>query len=160
MVALDACSVLNCGVSHAPWTFHQKYICLTGSSCPWRKMTDKKEGRYEASSCGCSRWDYVLANTGSDWGYGNGSPMKHRLSIISQNPSAKCETTGRCNPVIIMLKEPRSSDTGVYVMGIHAPNGKDPLQRFAINVSPSNVAKVPSSDEVSAVVIEERFQSV
>ena len=124
---IDFCSVIHCKENQKAHVFSEKYICETYAGT--RFPRDRR----------CGSWEFVITNSGPHlWNYKprkastGPDPLTDRLTIIKGQFDPNCKLD-RCNPLIITLKRPRSSDTGSYVLGSYE-EGSDPLGNFMITV--------------------------
>ncbi|XP_028457742.1 uncharacterized protein LOC114571127 [Perca flavescens] len=120
-----------------------QYICVMTNSDKW-----------------CSSWKCAIANTGSDWGNVGCEPydtmhltithrdLKSRLSV-GRKQEGRCQEQ-KCNPIYVMLKDPKPEDAGTYVMGLYA-EGKDPLGQFIIRVTDPWSNNTPSTSITAQV---------
>uniref|UniRef100_A0A3B4V5F3 Envelope glycoprotein n=1 Tax=Seriola dumerili TaxID=41447 RepID=A0A3B4V5F3_SERDU len=130
----DLCSVIHCGQNQEAHKRSDKYICETS-------QTGFSYDQW------CGYWDYVISNTSPYiWGYrpggaSSGKPLNGRLTLIKGQSSPNCKRDN-CNPLLITLKDPQVSDSGLYVLGAYE-SGTDPLGQFIIKVNKKQESSIP-----------------
>lgn len=68
-VRVDLCEIDKCHANEKSFAALQIYICVTSTKNQW-----------------CPQWEWVIANTGQDWGYNARHSLKGRLSVVRIKP--------------------------------------------------------------------------